>query len=488
MARFNNTSAATHKTTNLAGGSAYKITPELELVTALLTSFLEDKYYQSGEQRIDAITDAFEKVDPLFAAQAAIYARNEYGMRSVSHVVAGEIAGKVKGEQWTKHFFDKVVRRPDDMTEILSYYYAHYSKNEPQALRKGFAAAFGRFDEYQLAKYRGANKGVKLVDVANTVHPAHTEAIKKLINDELRNTKTFEAKLSAAGQTGEEGAKGAAWSQLIESGEIGQTALLRNLRNILQESPATVKEAVKLLTNESRVRKSLILPFQYLTAYEQLEGETGSTQLLSGVSKALDVSFANVPKFDGETLVVVDHSGSMGQGSSSNFGKAAMFGLALARSSDADFMHFGDQAEYLSFNTTDSTLTLLRYLDSLNKGGGWGITDHTPNAHNVGHGTNFNAIFEEANKAYDRIVIITDMQAWVGNTNAEAGSPVGKYRSRTGSNPFIYAWDISGYGSLQFPENHVAVLAGWSDKVFDIMKLVETDKKALVNTIKAVVV
>src|SRR6266567_1084910 len=151
MSKFNS-AAATHQTTNLAGGTAYAMTPELELVSALLTSFLEDKFYQSGQNRQAALVDAFKRVDPLFGAKAALYARNEFGMRSVSHVVAGEIAATVKGQEWTKRFFDKIVRRPDDMTEILSYYYANHGKNEPQALRKGFAMAFGRFDEYQLAK------------------------------------------------------------------------------------------------------------------------------------------------------------------------------------------------------------------------------------------------------------------------------------------------------------------------------------------------
>lgn len=482
MSKFNSAAATQNKTVNLAGGEAFTMTPELELVTALLTSFLEDQYYEKGQKRQSRIEELVGKVDPKFAAQASIYARNEFGMRSVSHVVAGKIAGTVKGQEWTKSYFDKVVRRPDDMMEILSYYYANFGKNEPNALKKGFAKAFGRFDEYQLAKYRGAGKSVKLVDVANLVHPAHSEAIQKLINDELRNKDTFEAKLSKAGQSGEEGAKGAAWAELVESGKIGQTALLRNLRNILNDSPEVVDKAIKLLTDKKRISTSLILPFQYLTAYEQLEKERGATKMLGGLSKALDISFVNVPKFPGKTLVVIDHSGSMGDGYGSNFIKGAMFGLSLARSSGADLMHFGDTAQYLSFNPEDTTMTLLRWVDGLNKGGyGYGTRS---TGHNVGHGTNFHAIFQEANVAYDRIVIITDMQAWMGYDHP--GSSVSAYKSRTGANPVIYGWDISGYGSLQFPERNVATLAGWSEKIFDIMKLVETDKQALVNTIKKV--
>lgn len=475
MSKFNTSTATTSKTTNLAGGEGFKMTPELELVSALLTSFLEDKYYESGEKRQTRIEDLIAKVDPLFAAKASIFARTEFGMRSVSHVVAGQIAGTVKGEEWTKRYFDKVVYRPDDMMEILSYYYSNFGKNEPNALKKGFAKALENFDEYQLAKYRASSKSLKLVDIVNLVHPKHNEAIAKLVNDELRNKRTFEAKLSKAGQTGEEGAKAAAWAELVKSGEIGYMALLKNLRNIINETDDEVVEAaVKLLTNENRIKKSLLLPFRFLTAYEQLENNSRSSKVLSGISDALDISFANVPKFDGKTLVVIDHSGSMGNGTNSSFGKGAMFGIALARSSDADLMHFGDEAEYLSFNKNDSTLTILKYLDTLNQGwtGGKGY---------VGHGTNFNAIFQKADKKYDRIVIISDMQGWVGYYSP--AREFAAYKTRYGANPFVYSWDIQGYGSLEFPENQVATLAGWSEKTFDIMKLVETDKKALIKKI-----
>jgi len=479
MSKFNNSAANTNKTVNLAGGEAFVMTPELELVSALLTSFLEDKYYETGEKRQTRIEELVKKVDPLFAAKASIFARTEFGMRSVSHVVAGVIASTVKGQEWTKRYFDKVVYRPDDMMEILSYYYANFGKNEPKALRKGFAKAFERFDEYQLAKYRSAGKEVSLVDVVNLVHPQHSEAIAKLVRDELRNTGTFESKLSQAGQSGDENSKAAAWGELVKSGKIGYMALVKNLRNIINETnDETVDAAINILTNENRIKKSLLLPFRFLTAYEQLENNSRSSKVLSGLSDALDKSFANVPKFEGKTLVVIDHSGSMGSGTQSHFGKGAMFGLALARSSGADLMHFGDTAEYLAFNKNDSTLTLMKWLDSLN-----GYSYGTGKGH-VGHGTNLNAVFEQADKAYDRILIISDMQTWVGYYHP--GAALGKYKTRTGANPFIYSWDMAGYGSLAFPENRVATLAGWSEKTFDIMKLVETDKKALVNKINSI--
>src|SRR6478752_5634445 len=115
--------------------------------------------------------------DKAFVAKAAIYARTKGGMRSVSHLVAAELARGVKGAAWTKRFYDRVVHRPDDVLEILACYLATYARPIPNALKKGLGAALARFDEYQLAKYRRTSAEITLVDLVNLVHPPHTEAL-----------------------------------------------------------------------------------------------------------------------------------------------------------------------------------------------------------------------------------------------------------------------------------------------------------------------
>lgn len=483
MSKFNSSAASAKHTTNKAGGSAYIMTPELELVSALLTSFLEDKFYQSGKERITSIKDAMAKVDPLFAAKAAIYARNEFGMRSVSHVTAAELfrldangKSRVSGEQWVKRFIEKVVRRPDDATEIVSYYFAHVrsNKSEPAALKKGLAMALQKFDEYQLAKYRSAGKSIKLVDIANLAHPAgDSEAIKKLVHDELRNTETFEAKLSKAGQSGEPDAKREEWSKLVNSGRLGYFALLRNLRNIIEEAPEVIEAAIAQLTNEKQIHKSLVLPFRFMTAAEEIGKLPGkeAKQVLIGLGQALDISCANIPKFEGETLIAVDKSGSM---AGAPIQRASLFAAMLVKSNLADVILWDSSAADFNCNPQDSVITIAQQIarDSAMMGG-----------------TNIMAPFEHAQRTYDRIVILTDEQSWGHSAyyNQDSGpQALAAYNRRTGANPMVYNWDLLGYGTLQFPENQVAVLAGWSDKMFDIMKLVETDKRALVKTIEAV--
>ncbi len=52
--------------------------------------------------------------------------------------------------------------------------------------------------------------------------------------------------------------------------------------------------------------------------------------------------------------------------------------------------------------------------------------------------------------------------------------------------PCVYSFDLKGYCTLQFPQERVYCLAGWSDRVFDIMQKLDADPQALVREIEAV--
>lgn len=479
MSRFNTISAGT-KTINLAGGGAYKQTPELELISILLTSFANDSFYRTADETFERLKELIRICDKRFVAQAAIYARTQFGMRSITHCVTSELAKHISGDEWAKDFYSAVIYRPDDMTEILSY---HTSRNGklPNSMKKGLAKAFDKFDAYTLAKYRGEGKGFKLIDVVNLVHPIPTEknmaAIKALVNGDLKSFDTWEVELSKAGQSAsseEEKAnlKKDVWVKLIREKKLGYFALLRNLRNIIEQAPEVINEAIETLTNEAIIKKSLVLPFRFLTAFEEIQklsdGKIVRTVLMA-LNKAVDIAVSNVPKFNGETLVVLDVSGSMAvpnMGTKSPHIIGALFSAVLVKSNNSDFMVFADNAKYLNINPMDSTITIS---NSLRFASG---------------GTNFHSIFQTANKKYDRIIILSDMQGWIGGYTPTR--EFAEYKKSTAANPFVYSFDLLNYGSMQFPETNVFALAGFSEKCFDIMKLMEQDKKALINEVKKV--
>lgn len=472
--RFNTRVQDANRVDNLAGGQAFAQDTRLELVSLLLTSFVQDQYYRSADNQIARLRELVSALsDKRFAAKAAIYARNEFGMRSISHAVAGELAIQCSGTgtPWLSDFLNQVVRRPDDVTEITAYYFANANPPgvETNAMRRGLGAALARFDEYQLAKYNRKAQ-YSLVDCVNMYHPPHTPALEKLVNGTLESPDTWEAKLTQAGQNAESDEdkadrKREVWTELVLSGKISYFALLRNLRNILEQAPNVMGNALEILTDENRIRKSLVLPFRYLTAIEQLQVVPGSRNAIAALSDALDISLANVPRFDGNTLVVVDVSGSM---SGLPMEIASVFASILFKSNDAHLMIFDNHARYLELNFTDSTLSLAQ---SIARHATWG-------------GTDFSAPFHAMKYAYNRIIFLSDMQGWIGYYAPT--SDLARYEQEFGVRPHVYSFDLQGYSSMQFPQDRLYCLAGFSDKVFDIMSLLEQDRHALVNKIESI--
>jgi hypothetical protein len=471
MSKFNQNKEAT---TNLAGGKAYKESAELELVSLLLTSFVEDKFYESADSQLTRLTGLAEQIkDKTFLAKVAIYARNEFGMRSITHALAGEIVRLVKGEEWVKRAIEKIVYRPDDMSEILAYYVGKYGKPIPNSLKKGLARAFGKFDAYSLGKYRCENKDIKLVDIVNLVHPMPSDknrsALEQLVAGTLTNKLTWESKLTSVGQETDEdeknAAKGRAWDELLREKKLGYMALIRNIRNI--EQYAGTEETLKMLCesieNRDAIIKSKVFPFTIAGAMQY----ANNRNVLASLSKALDYSLSNIPQLPGKTCIVLDTSGSM-SGKPSAIG--SLFASAFYKALNADIVCFSDNARFHTPNPTDSISTIQK---SINFACG---------------GTDFGAPIQliiDEKKEYDRIIVLSDMQGWSGN-NSLLSRYMKEYKRISGKDPFIYSFDLNGYGTLEFPQNKVICLAGFSEKIFDVMSACEEDKNALLNKIKTI--
>jgi len=507
MARFNTAVAPPQPDTiNRAGGEAFMQSPELAFVSLLLTSMVKDQFYRSADEQIAEVERLVDQIaDKEFVAKAAVYARNEFGMRSISHIAAATLADRVKGPTkgkaaragygpWLTRFFERVVRRPDDITETIAFYLSRYGSPRkrrggeiPNAMRKGFAKALEGFDKYQMAKYAQIGKAVSLIDAVNICHPKRTDATEALILDglstndvKLESAATWDRALSGSGDgalTAEE--KEQAWADVVRSGKIGYFAALRNIRNILQDAPEVLDDLCSILVEERRIRKALVLPFRYVTAIkavQEMGRDMAAQKVYAALNAAIHLSLDNVPKFDGKTLVALDRSGSMsmrrGQGGETANEIGALFAAVLAKRNVADVLTFGTGYEYERYNIADSTLTIAQH-----------FARHTAN-----EGTNFHLVFEHARDRYDRIIILSDMQAWVRhyyNTSLPT-EDLKAYRRKYGVDTRVYAFDLAGQGDMQFPETGVFALAGFSDKVFDIMGALEQDRDALVNKIKAV--
>lgn len=474
MAKFNE--QATIKTQNKCGHAAYAMPPEERLVTQVLTSFFnEEKYYGDNSEEIIATAKEVIEKDAAFASRLAVFARNEFNMRSISHVLTALLANSNAGKPYVAQTITHIVQRGDDITEILSCYLSMFGKPIPNALRKAIAKAIKRFDEYALAKYKGAGKALKMRDAIILCHPKpdtkeQSEMWKRCIEGKLEIPVTWETELSANGNTRE------VWERLIDSGKVGYMALLRNLRNIIQAKPNNIGKVYEKISDADAVKKSRQLPFRFLSAYKSI-APIADRKAVAALEKAVDAAVENLPKLPGKTVIAIDDSGSMSTEISRNSSVrcneiAVLLGMIANRiCEDATVYFFSDR---LQQQVIPEKVPILYA---------------TTNKPFCGGGTHLELPFVEMmhnDVKADRIIILSDNECngpgfWSKGTIQQLAD---RYRRQTGNDIWVHAIDLMGYGTQQFHGPKTNIIAGWSEKVFDFILLAEQGKGALIQKIK----
>lgn len=517
MAKYNQ-KRTTETVVNKQGGTSVKFAPEMELVGLLLTG-LNGQFYEKESEREKRLVELIKTVgkkDPELVAKALVYTRATVGQRSITHVGAVAVASVLSGTELGTKFFTKrsrkenkggIIYRLDDMLEIISYYYLRNpNKPLPNALKRGFKNVLETADAYELAKYQAKNSEVSLVDVVNLVRPKPSkemvETFKQLMSGKLKQFNTAEDKNTKAGQvvaekvksgkiTKEEAkaelkeAKAENWASLIADGSLGYMALLRNLRNIVNTAnDFTYKMSLEMLTDEKRVRKSLVFPHQIDIAFEVLLNEgisipSRKVTLLTAINKAYELAIPNLTELfaHGSTAVVLDTSGSMTSKTSmgknkiysSAVEKGALIAATLCKGIGADLYHFSTYAEMLSYNPIDSVNTI----------------KHNILSRSLGGGTYFERIFDTLKGKYDRIFVISDMQ---GADKMLGASTYRSYVNKYGQ-PYIYSIDLCGYGNTMFKQNDKMInLFGYSSDIYEMVKSSEVNPKAILNEIRKIVI
>ena len=476
MSKFNNTN--TIKTTNKEGHVAYAMSDKSKLVTQVLTSFFnEAKFYGDNSKEMAETIKRVIKKDADFVSRLAVFARREFNMRSVAHVLTAYLAHEPEGKPYTRKTINGITVRGDDVTELMSFYLSTFGKPIPNAMRKGINDVFQRFDEYTLAKYKGEGKGVKMRDLAILCHPApkddeQSAMWKRLLEGKLETPVTWETQLSANGNNR------ATWEKLIDSGKVGYMALLRNLRNIINAKPRNIEKVWQTIENPEAVKRSRQLPFRFLSAYKQV-GNIAGSRGLDALESAVEASIANMPRLKGTTVIAVDVSGSMGGTISaksdircSEIGM--MLGLIANRMCDNSiFYAFDDRISKEPLSRRANILeTVARYITR-------------------GGGTNMGLPFSEMIRSKvqaDRIIVISDSMCNCGYTwynHKTVQTLADEYRRITGNDIWVHAIDLQGYGTQQFHGDKTNIIAGWSEKVFDFIRIAEQGEGSLEKAIAA---
>lgn len=495
--KFNFTTKGKNKMMNYEGEQVYRLSPEWQLYTAAVTSSLTDKFYEKAETRVDTLRKLIAGSDPVFVAQLAMYARGKMNMRSIPMVLAVELAKVHRGDSTVSKMVSGIVQRADEITELLAYYQLANERKDTKKLNRlskqlqsGLQEAFNRFDEYQFAKYN-RDAEVKLRDALFLVHPkAKDESqqvlFNKIVNNELETPYTWETELSALGQmkfaSDEEKAIAfrMKWEELIDSRKVGYMALMRNLRNILEAevSQQHILKVCEALLNAEAVRRSKQLPFRFLAAYREISkvksGYAGN--ILDALEQAVSVSAENIAGFgeDTKVLIACDVSGSMQRPVSPKSKILAYdIGLMLAmllksRCKNAITGMFGDKWKVINVPTKG----ILSNVDAFYRREG-----------EVGYATNGYLVIKDLLKSkqqVDKVMMFTDCQLWNSRGN-EKMTDLWKEYKKLSPDSKLYLFDLSGYGTtpLDITREDVYLIAGWSDKVFDILAAIDRGGDAL---------
>lgn len=369
MGKFNKKDEGVKPTiVNHMGEKAYKPNAEEELVATVMTTMLSDSYYEKEEDKVNRIKDLMNQVDPYFAAQTALYVRKEGKLRSVTHLMASVLASKASGKEWASRFYNKIVMRPDDMSEILGCYAALNGKDPKKlrgissAIKKGFKTALEGLDPYRIDKYKMGGRIITMVDLVNLFHPkgnqANKTAFQYLIEGRslsgLYESKILEKEMSKAGQDKKDNkekkdALGDAIRDVVSNVKgMPIFNMVRNLVNIVKYAPDQIDEVCKQLTIKEKVLNSKMLPFRFASAYKEVEEmlpfrfvsaykkveemdvkdaekdivfesdkkrakftEYKKGKILDALEKAITISCKNLPVLEGRSAILIDHSGSV---------------------------------------------------------------------------------------------------------------------------------------------------------------------------------
>ncbi|WEK20915.1 MAG: TROVE domain-containing protein [Candidatus Pedobacter colombiensis] len=518
--KFNLLSKLKNQTVNHAGEKSYVMSPEMELYTAVVTWSLNDSFYEKDEARLVRLQKLITACAPVFVGKLAVYTRKMMYMRSVPLVLVTELAKLHSGDNLVARVTDGVVGRADEITELLACYELLNERKGTKKLnrlskqlQKGLSTAFNRFDEYQFGKYN-RDGAIKLRDALFLVHPKAKDELQqvlfnKIVNGDLQTPYTWETELSALGQLNfnNDEAKAKAfrvkWEELIDSGKLGYMALLRNLRNIQEAGVSYVhfEKVCTRLANTDEVAKAKQFPFRYLAAYRELinpvatkvpaqslvkrltalmqdqnKGYTG--ELFDALEKAVQASAANIKGFGYETRVLLacDVSGSM-QTPVSAKSKILLYdiGLMLAmllqsRCKNVEVGMFGDKWKTIVVPRNN----ILGNVQEFYRREG-----------EVGYSTNGYLVIKDILQRkvqMDKVFLFTDAQLWNSNNTTDHIQTLWlRYKAEVSPNAKLYLFDLKGYGQmpLQILRNDVYLVAGWSDKVFEVLTALENGGSAL---------
>lgn len=149
---------------------ARHIAPESQLRGVVLARLRrKGQIHDGGSEFGLRIAELVPRVEAETVAALAIEAREQMKLTYPALLLVREMARHKTHRAWVGDTLARVIQSPQDLSEFLAIYWKDGRVPLSAQVKKGLAAAFPKFDEYQLAKYdRGGP--IKLRDVLFLSH------------------------------------------------------------------------------------------------------------------------------------------------------------------------------------------------------------------------------------------------------------------------------------------------------------------------------
>lgn len=440
------------------GAKASKIDLVSQLERSVMSCLLwENSFYEDGASIADRITHLVGKVPAYETARIAIQAKEDMHLRHVPLLLARELARTKDGKSQLKLVLPKLITRPDDITEFLALYWKDGKKPLAKQVKILLGEAFRNFSEYQLQKYNGGSKAVKLRDAIKMTRPkpiddAQAALWGRLVKGELQTPDTWEVAISYTKD------KKTEWERLLTDNKLGGLAMLRNIRNMREAG-----------INDDLIRKGIsainagkLLPINFISAARY------NLQFENTIEEKFFDCFSKSSKLTGKTILVVDVSGSM-RGKLSAKSDLTRMDIAGAIS-----MIAREMCEYpVIYCTAGNDFSRQHATIQIPARRGFSLCDYVRGGEAnkyIGGGGIFLAqcieFIKKEQSSADRIIVLTDEQDCDIKLNPASADAFGKYN---------YLINISseknGIGYHKWLH-----IDGWSDKVLDYIVKYESSR------------
>jgi 60 kDa SS-A/Ro ribonucleoprotein len=479
-------------TVNEAGGKAYTLPDKAALAQFALTGCFGGTYYNPDpKHQLDKVLELSKKVDTVYLAKLAVYAREKGLMKDMPALLASIVASR-DINLFTK-IFDKVIDNPKMLRNFVQITRSGVTGRKSLGTRpkKLIQNYLNKLTDEQLFKADIGNDP-SLQDIIKLTHPKPNSKSRAALYSYLLDKEYNRRDLLPLASSFEEFKKDMSkeipdvpfqlltalpltdkhWKNIAENATWNQIRMNLNTfarHNVFNDNGLVNKLAEKL-SNSEQVKRAKVLPYNLFSAFINVDS-TVPVKLTNALQDAAQHALSNIPEFKGKVYVMVDTSGSMSSSVSGYrstatskvrcIDAAALFASAImAKNPETEIVPFDTSVHSHRLNPRDSIMTNARTLASF--GGG---------------GTNCSCALQHLNNKSakgDLVIYLSDNESWADPQHYRSTATMREWEVFKNRNPkarLVNIDIIPSYTAQVHDREDILNIGGFNDTIFEIVSL-----------------